>query len=659
MYLLLIFIPLINFWLSNYLGKFLGPRQILKITILCLLICFNLSIIILFETIFFKIPVYIKFFYWLNTELLVINWGFMFDSLTSIMSLIIIIISFLVHFYSIEYMYYDPFLSKFLGYLSLFTFFMFILITSDNFIQMFIGWEGVGLCSFLLINFWFIRIQSNKAAIKAMVLNRIGDFGLFISILFLFVCFKTIDYCSLSLLIPSIKIQVLIFNSNLINIICLFMFIGVVGKSAQIGLHTWLPDAMEGPTPVSALIHAATMVTAGIFLIIRVAFLFENSYKISEFITIIGSLTTIIAAIIGLVQNDVKKIVAYSTCSQLGYMVFACGLHDYFLGLFHLVNHAFFKALLFLGSGSIIHSVQNEQDIRKLGGLKLFLPFTYIMILIGSFALTGFPFLAGFYSKDFIVESSFIKYNSFGFFSFFIGTLGAFITAFYSFRSIFLVFLNKPNGYKNIISISIDSKFNIKLVLSLLSIPSTFFGYYCKDLLTGFGTNYFCHAIFINLKFFNLLEIEFIPLFYKLLPINLSLLGFFIVFYYYYFHFYFLFKKKTLFIYLKIYSFFNRKFFIDKVYNEIFGQFFFKFGYSISYKLIDKGILEFIGPNGLSFISLNFSIINNKLQTNNIYHLLLIILINASFLIISISLFKFFNLTVIFVNFIVYLFYKV
>lgn len=641
MYLVILFLPLISSFLSGYLGKFFGYSGVIKIALYLMFLCLNLIIIILFETVFFNLSVFITLFYWINSEILNIYWAFIFDHLTIIMCLVVIIISFLVHLYSTEYMYYDPFLSKFISYLSLFTFFMLILITSDNIIQLFIGWEGVGLCSYLLINFWSIRIQANKAAIKAIILNRVGDFGLLISILFLFVYFKTLDYCSLSLLVPLFKTKLIIFNIKLINIICLCLFIGAIGKSAQLGLHTWLPDAMEGPTPVSALIHAATMVTAGIFLIIRFSFLFQNSCKIYYLLIIIGSITLFISAITGLLQNDIKKIVAYSTCSQLGYMVVSCGLNDYFISLFHLTNHAFFKALLFLSSGSVIHAINNEQDIRKMGGLKNLLPFSYISSIIGSLALIGFPFLTGFYSKDFILESALIKYNLFGHFCFYIGTVIAFVTSYYSFRSIFLVFLNKPNGYKNILFFSKDSQFIIKSVLILLIFLSIFIGYYSKDLIIGFGSNFFNITIFINLYLYNLIDPEFILLFYKLLPVIFSLIGVLFAFLCYHYFFYLIFKIKISRYILKIYCFFNRKWFFDKLLNEIFSQYFFKLGYSISYKIIDRGIFEYLGPTGLVIFLLNISSFFNKLQTNYIYHLLLIMKVTISFLVIQ---FFFYNL---------------
>lgn len=326
-----------------------------------------------------------------------------------------------------------------------------------------------------------------------MILNRIGDFGLVIGILIIFVEYKAVDYATVFALTPIFTNKVfhfLNFDFDLISLICFFLFIGAVGKSAQLGLHTWLPDAMEGPTPVSALIHAATMVTAGVFLIARTSPLFEYTSSILSLVTIVGACTAFFAATVGLLQNDLKRVIAYSTCSQLGYMVFACGLSNYSVGVFHLVNHAFFKALLFLGAGSIIHAVADEQDMRKMGGLKKLVPFTYSMMVIGSLALIGFPFLTGFYSKDVILEVAYGKYTLEGHFSYILGTLGAFLTAFYSTRLIYLTFLSKPNGYKSVICAAYDSSYQISASLFFLVIPSVLIGFYAKDMIIGFGSDF-------------------------------------------------------------------------------------------------------------------------------------------------------------------------
>jgi NADH-ubiquinone oxidoreductase chain 5 len=635
MYLLLVFLPIIGSCLAGLFGRFLGSWGSAIITTGCLFISFLISLFAFYEVGLAGSFVYIKLTTWISSEVLNVDWGFMFDSLTVTMCVVVTFISFLVHLYSTEYMSHDPHLARFMCYLSLFTFFMLILVTADNFVQMFVGWEGVGLCSYLLINFWFTRIQANKAAIKAMLINRIGDFCLLIGIMLIFVYFKAVDYATVAVLSPFFKgkaINFLNFNVDLLSTICVFLFLGAVGKSAQLGLHTWLPDAMEGPTPVSALIHAATMVTAGVFLLARSSFIYEHVPNVLSFITIIGALTAFFASTTGLVQNDMKRVIAYSTCSQLGYMVFACGLSNYSVGMFHLSNHAFFKALLFLGAGSVIHAVNDEQDMRKMGGLKNLIPFTYAMIVIGSLALIGFPFLTGFYSKDLILEVAYGKYNTLGYFSYILGTVGAFLTAFYSTRLLYLTFLSKPTGHKKVICYAYDSGPQITFALGCLAIPSILVGYYTKDMFVGVGSPFFGTAIFVSMQNLNLFDAEFIPTFYKTLPVNLSLLGFISAFVLYNFRSDFLFRLKTSFLGKKLYTFLNRKWFFDKIYNEYFGQFFFRFGYSISYRFIDRGIFEILGPAGLSSLFLKVSNNLYKMQTNNIYHYALIVLVGITFL---------------------------
>jgi len=635
MYLLLILLPVIGSCFAGLFGKYLGSKGSVFLTTFCLFLSFLLSIFLFYEVIFFNCFVYIKLAIWINSETLNVDWGFMFDSLTVIMCVTVTFISCLVHVYSIEYMNHDPHLARFMSYLSLFTFFMLVLISADNFLQMFVGWEGVGLCSYLLINFWFTRIQANKAAIKAMLLNRVGDFSLLIGIFLIFIIFKSVNYCTVSSLVPFFKhfsVQILNWKINSLTFIGIFIFFGAVGKSAQLGLHTWLPDAMEGPTPVSALIHAATMVTAGVFLVIRSSFIFEQISNVLDFITIIGALTSFFAATTGLFQNDLKRVIAYSTCSQLGYMIFACGLSNYSVGFFHLITHAFFKALLFLGAGSIIHSISDEQDMRKMGGLKKLVPFTYSVIVVGSLALIGFPFFSGFYSKDLILEIAYSKYNSLGFFSFYLGTIVAFFTAYYSMRLLFLTFLFKPTGHKQIIFFAYDSGFFICVVLSCLVAPSVLAGYYSKEIIVGLGNTVFNNVIYISILNFNIFDAEFSDVFFKSLPVCFSLFGFFSAFVFYVFKFKFLFNLKVTIFGKKLYFFFNKKWFIDKIYNEYFGQFFFKFAYSTSYKFVDKGIFEIIGPTGLSKVILLISLNIDKLQTGYIYHYTSIILIGFSLL---------------------------
>tara|TARA_B110000093_G_C12959377_1_gene406453 strand:- start:1228 stop:3042 length:1815 start_codon:yes stop_codon:yes gene_type:complete len=560
-------------------------------------------------------------------------WGFYFDSLTVSMCFTVTLISTLVHLYSTSYMSHDPHQPRFMAYLSLFTFFMLMLITADNFIQLFLGWEGVGLCSYLLINFWFTRLQANKAAIKAMVINRVGDVGLALGVFSIFVVFKTCDYSVVFSLVPHVSdvtYSFLGFQVDALSTIGLLLFVGAVGKSAQIGLHTWLPDAMEGPTPVSALIHAATMVTAGVYLIIRCSPLYEYSGFALTIITIFGALTAFIAGTIGLVQNDLKKVIAYSTCSQLGYMVFACGLSNYSVSMFHLINHAYFKALLFLSAGSVIHALNDEQDMRRMGGLLQVLPYTYVMILIGSLALMGFPFLTGFYSKDVILEIAYAKYSLHGTFAHWLGVLSAGITAFYSFRLIYLTFISNPNGYKNAMQNAHDAPLPMAIPLFILCIGSIFVGYLTKDLFIGLGTPFWNNAIFIAPENLTMIDAEFIPTYIKWLPVIVSLFGAILSMIVFHFFKDFLFHVCTQPMGRNVYIFLNRRWLFDRLQNELIGSVILKLGYSTTYKLIDKGVIEVFGPKGFSFLTMVFSKQISNLQSGLVHQYAFIMFIGVT-----------------------------
>lgn len=635
MYLNLVFLPLIGAFIAGMFGRKIGSLGAGFLTITCLIVTFFISLFSFYEVALVSSPVYIKLTTWIDSELFNVDWGFLFDTLTVVMCCVVTFISSLVHIYSTEYMSHDPHLPRFMSYLSLFTFFMLILVTADNYVQMFVGWEGVGLCSYLLINFWFTRIQANKAAIKAMIVNRIGDFGLSLGILIIFIKYKSVDYATVFSLTPFYfeeNFKFLNFDINLLTLIGILLFIGAIGKSAQLGLHTWLPDAMEGPTPVSALIHAATMVTAGVFLIARSSIIFEYTTTALNIITLIGAFTAFFAATVGLLQNDLKRVIAYSTCSQLGYMVFACGLSNYSVGIFHLTNHAFFKALLFLAAGSVIHAVADEQDMRKMGGLKNLLPFTYSIMLIGSFALMGFPFLTGFYSKDIILEVAYGKYSINGFLSFILGSFGAFFTAFYSTRLIYLTFLTNPNSYKSILFSAKESSYKINFVLITLAIPSIFIGFYLKDMFIGIGTNFWGNSIYTLSENTNNIDSEFIKHSVKLFPVIISCIGSLLSFLLYTFFNKLMFQLKFSFLGKKFYTFFNKKWFFDKIYNEYLTQILLKFGYRISYKIIDRGIIEVFGPLGLSNIISKKANFLYKLQTGFIYHYTLLMLTGSTLL---------------------------
>lgn len=646
MYLTLVFLPLFGSIAAGFFGFFVGSQGAGFITIFCLGFTFLLSCCVFFEVALAGSPCFIQVMPWFDSELFSFAWGFQFDSLTAIMLIVVTFISFLVHLYSTEYMSHDPHLPRFMSYLSLFTFFMLILVTADNFIQMFVGWEGVGLCSYLLINFWFTRIQANKAAIKAMFMNRIGDFGLALGIFCIFITFGCVDYSSVFALAPyylSDTITFLNIDFALLDLIGFLLFVGAVGKSAQLGLHTWLPDAMEGPTPVSALIHAATMVTAGVFLLARCSLLLEYAPGALSIVTVVGAMTAFFAASTGLLQNDMKKVIAYSTCSQLGYMIFACGLSNYHVGVFHLANHAFFKALLFLGAGCVIHAVGDEQDMRKMGGLSKIMPFTYVMMLVGSLSLMGFPFLTGFYSKDVILEVAYGKYSTPGHFAYMLGTLAAFLTAFYSMRLLYLTFLSRPNGYRTLILKAHEAPWRMALPLFVLVIPSIFIGYLTKDMIIGLGTNFWQGAIYIQPKNFNMIDAEHIPQTAKLLPVTLSIFGALSSYLLYSYGSETLYFLKTSPLGLKFYTFFNRKWFFDKVYNEIIGQFFLSAAYHLTYKQIDRGLIESLGPFGLTRLVSRLALSLKVLQTGFFYHYTLAMVLS---LISFLAYFRFDNSTI-------------
>ena len=529
----------------------------------------------------------------------------------------------------------DPHLPRFMAYLSLFTAFMLVLVTGDNYMQMFLGWEGIGLSSYLLINFWFTRLQANKAAIKAMIVNRIGDFGLALGIFMIYIFFQSVEYCSVFAMVPFFaeqKVCFLSLNFNLLDAIGILLFIGAVGKSAQLGLHTWLPDAMEGPTPVSALIHAATLVTAGVFLMARSSPLLEYANGALSVITVFGGMTAFFAATTGLLQNDLKRVIAYSTCSQLGYMVFACGVSNYAVGVFHLANHAFFKALLFLSAGSVIHGVSDEQDMRKMGGLRRLLPFTYAMMLIGSLSLMGMPFLTGFYSKDVILEVAYAKYTIPGHFAYWLGTFAAFFTAFYSMRLAFLTFLSEPNGYRPIITNAHDSPIRMALPLAILAVPSIFIGFIARDMIIGLGSDFWSNAIFVHPQNLNSIDAEFIPHSMKLLPVGLSILGAGSACFFYSYQSQSLYNLKISEFGRNLYTFLNRKWFFDKVYNEYIAQGLLSFGYHTSYKTIDRGLIEIFGPMGFSTVVMKKANLMRELQTGYIYHYAFFIFIGTGVL---------------------------
>ncbi len=644
MYLILPILPLLGSVFAGLFGRFVGRKGSVVITVTFLIMCFALSCFAFYEVALCGSVCSIKIMDWFSTELFDAEWGLYFDTLTVVMLIVITSVSSLVHIYSVSYMSEDPHLPRFMSYLSIFTFFMLMLVTADNFLQMFFGWEGVGLASYLLINFWFTRLQANKASIKAMLVNRVGDFGLALGIMTCFSVFKSVNFATIFATAPfHANTSILFFNHSFdtLTVIAICLFVGAIGKSAQLGLHTWLPDAMEGPTPVSALIHAATMVTAGVFMIARCSSIFEYSPAALMLVALVGAMTCFFAATTGVVQNDLKRVIAYSTCSQLGYMVFACGISNYSVGVFHLMNHAFFKALLFLGAGSVIHALSNEQDMRKMGGAVQLLPFTYAMMLIGSLSLVGFPFLTGFYSKDVILEVAYAQYTINGNFAYWLGSICVLFTSYYSFRLLFLTFLSPSSLPSKQVSKNVhDAPILMAIPLLLLAFGSIFIGFIGKDMMIGLGTHFWGNSIFVLPSNSTLLESEFIPQIVKLLPFAFTMGGLALaylinqapqgkIFSY---------KMKTSRFGVLIYSVLNKRWFFDKVYNDFLSEKLLNFGYLVSFKKLDKGCFEVIGPYGIGLLFSKVTKQVGRLQSGMIYHYAVIMLLGLILFITSVGL---------------------
>nr|YP_010041404.1 NADH dehydrogenase subunit 5 [Pisolithus tinctorius]QPA36182.1 NADH dehydrogenase subunit 5 [Pisolithus tinctorius] len=608
MYLSILIFPLLASFVSGFLGRKIGITGSHILTCTCLTISSILATIAFYEVGICGSPVSIYLFSWIDSELMSISWEFLFDQLTVSMFIPVLYISTLIHIYTTSYLSEDPHNQRFFSYLSLFTFFMLLLVSGANYFVMFIGWEGIGVVSYLLINFYYTRIQANKAAILALTMNRVGDMGLSIGFFALFAFFGSLDYSTIFSLASYM-------NETALTIISLLLLMGAMAKSAQIPLHSWLPGSMEAPTPVSALLHAATLVTAGLYLLVRSSPILEYSPTALLIITLIGSTTAFFAATCGLVQNDLKRIIAFSTISQLGYMVMAVGLSQYNVALMHVVNHAFFKALLFLGAGAVIHSFADEQDIRKMGGLIKFLPFTYTTMLIGSLSLLATPWLTGFYSKDLIIELAFGQYAFSGIYAYILGSLTAGLTAFYSFRLISLVFLTVPNGIKKVYLNSHESNMAVVIPLAILALFSIFFGFVLSDLFVGIGSDFFGNSIFIHPNNITIVEAEFsLPLIIKLLPTIFSILGATSAIFLYHVYPEFIINLTDSSLGRNIYTFLNGKYFFDIIYNNFIIAKGLINGILIS-KVLDRGVVELIGPYGLAS-ALNQSASNiSKLDT--------------------------------------------
>ncbi len=625
----IIFLPLIGSIIC-YFGKNLGNFFSQLISTCLVSISAILAIIVFFDGIQNNNYGNYLIFKWIESGNFTANWSINIDPLSSVMLVVVTSVSSLVHIYSIGYMSKDLHKPRFMSYLSLFTFSMLALVVSDNFLQLFFGWEGVGLCSYLLIGFWYKKNSANNAAIKAFIVNRVGDFGLAIGIFLIFFYFGSLNFNEVFLKVPNYleeTISFFGFSINLITLISIMLFVGAMGKSAQFLLHTWLPDAMEGPTPVSALIHAATMVTAGVFLVVRCSPIFEFSQPALNFVTVVGLITALFAASVALVQNDIKKIIAYSTCSQLGYMFFATGIGAYHVAMFHLFTHAFFKALLFLGAGSIIHTFNNEQDITKMGGVWKKIPVTMSLMLIGTAALTGFPFLSGFYSKEAILEFAFLKNNQISNYVVSLGIFTAFLTSIYSWRLFFKSFFGTYNNKSIPIEQIHESPIVMLIPLFILSIGAVLAGYFFKDLFIGHTSfNFWKNSIF----FLNPIEHSKLPLWFLFLTPFLIIISIPLAYY--------LFIKnqdilnQTKKTHYPLYKFLLNKWYVDELYDAIFVSPIKKIG-TIFWKKGDVGIIDKFGPDGVSQVIKFISNKAVKFQTGFIYDYAFVMLIGLSALI--------------------------
>ena len=628
MELTLLFLPLLASIISGFFGKYIGDRNSEIVTSLFVSISSILSLFIFYNVIYEGYENNVVIASWINSGSLNVNWSIKIDALSSVMLVVVTLISSLVHIYSIGYMSHDPHKPRFMAYLSLFTFAMLTLVTSDNFLQLFFGWEGVGLCSYFLIGFWFKKDSANAAAIKAFIVNRVGDFGFALGIFLIFYLFGTVNYNEVFLLIPKTLDQEIYFlgiNLKSIDLICILLFMGAMGKSAQFLLHTWLPDAMEGPTPVSALIHAATMVTAGVFLVVRCSPIFEYSQIALNIICIVGMTTAFFAATVALVQNDIKKIIAYSTCSQLGYMFFAAGIGAYNVAIFHLFTHAFFKALLFLGAGSVIHSLNNEQDIRKMGGIWRKLPYSWGLMIVGTLALSGFPFFSGFYSKEAIIEFAYLKGNTLGYYVVAIGIFTALLTAIYSWRLIFKTFHGTYENKELKINSIHESPYVMLVPLIVLAIGSIFAGFFFKELFIGqYASNNFWSD---SIKFLSPISTDHPPLWIVYFTPVIVVLSIPIAYYLFV-------KNKDITNWLvnenkPLYNFLINKWYFDELYEYLFVRTFKRIGIFF-WKNIDLKTIDRFGPDGISNLIKKLSVRAVKFQSGYIYQYAFIMLLGFS-----------------------------
>ncbi|MDJ0950402.1 MAG: NADH-quinone oxidoreductase subunit L [Alphaproteobacteria bacterium] len=626
-----IFLPFFGALIAGLGGRWLKDRGAQWVTCGFMVLAGLLSIYIFYDVAILGNERRVEIFTWIDSGALEVSWALHFDTLTAVMVFVVNVVSAVIHVYSVGYMHHDPGIPRFFTYLSMFTFAMLMLVTSDNLLQMFFGWEGVGLCSYLLIGFWYDRPSANAAAIKAFIVNRVGDFGFALGIVGVFFVFDSIVLTEIFAAAPDKAGETFEFlgmELDVLTTLCILLFIGAMGKSAQVPLHTWLPDAMEGPTPVSALIHAATMVTAGVFMVCRLSPIFEYAPVALMIVAVVGASTAFFAATVALTQNDIKRVIAYSTCSQLGYMFFAAGVSAYPAAIFHLMTHAFFKALLFLGSGSVIHAMSDEQDMRKMGGIWRKIPFTYAYMWIGSLALAGVPFFAGYYSKDIIIESAWGAHTAVGQYAFWLGVGAAFMTAFYSWRLIYMTFHGTPRASEEVMSHVHESPPVMLVPLIVLAAGAIGAGFLAQSNFVGEGLEAFWRDSLLILPVHGALEAaHHVPTWVKLLPIVLGIAGILLA--------------TVLYLWTRgipaalagllpgVYRFLLNKWYFDELFDAIFvrpahyiGRGFWKAG--------DGALIDGVGPDGMAAATLNLARRISRLQTGYLYHYAFAILIGVA-----------------------------
>jgi NADH-quinone oxidoreductase subunit L len=631
MYTAVVFLPLFAAIIAGFFGRKIGDKGAQFVTCAAVGISGLLSIPIFIEVVLNGHPASFQLMSWFTSGNNEVLWALRFDTLTAVMLIVVNWVSFMVHVYSIGYMHHDLSIPRFQSYLSLFTFAMLMLVTSDNLVQLFFGWEGVGVASYLLIGFWYEKPSACAAAIKAFVVNRVGDFGFALGIFSIFVLFGTVNFDPIFAAAPSkvaTMVHVFGLDAGAITVCCLLLFVGAMGKSAQLGLHTWLPDAMEGPTPVSALIHAATMVTAGVFMVARMSPLFEYSQVALNVVTVIGGLTAIFAATVGCVQNDIKRIIAYSTCSQLGYMFFAIGVSAYQAGIFHLFTHAFFKALLFLGAGSVIHAMSDEQDIRRMGGIWRRIPLTCVLMYIGSIALAGIPPFSGYWSKDTILEAAWGAGTLIGQFAYVLGVAAAFLTAFYSWRLLILTFHGKPRADEHVMAHIHESPAVMTVPLMVLAAGAIFAGYVGHADFVGEGMGRFWSKSILLLDSHEAMHnAHHVPTTISLLPTIVAVSG--IALAYVMYSFAPSLPRMLANRFQGIYRFLLNKWYFDELFDFLFVKPAFWLGNGL-WKGGDGAVIDACGPDGLAAVTRDIARRTSALQSGYLYHYAFAMLIGVA-----------------------------